>query len=402
VRLAILDLFGGSGGVGRCTREILRQLNTQRVPTMLCGQSHVVDSFKDHRQETPNIRFTNLESPKLSFRSTRLRLLRKCESRSSRLPTALLRETISAASTWGSGLEISILVNYPQVMAPPSGHDNIGIFLHDLNWRLYPGNFQDPDRTDRNCRGWVARASRVITNSETTRDEVIQHYRCASAKVVAAPLAPFDERVARDFDASKYLVSLGLNAGQFFLFPGVWGMHKGHDTLTEAIEMSQGTAPVVVTCGKPVNGTVGDSEALAALRGSLAARWDRLITEKKLVVVGGVSEPEMQALRVGCRAYVLPSQYEGFGFPLAEAIYQHRPAIVSDIKAHQEILQRYSQYKLAKLFPPSSSSALLAELNRVSSEPTQEPMSWPKTVAATWSWKDTAQRILLALSFCTA
>ena len=227
-------------------------------------------------------------------------------------------------------------------------------------------------------------------------------YKCASDKVVAAPLAPFGETVNEGFDASQYLGRSGLRAGHFYLFPGVWGLHKGHDTLTDAIEMSESRDPVVVTCGKPLDGIAGSTEAVAAMRRSLAARWEKLMAAKKLVVVGSVPEFEMQALRAGCRGYVLPSQYEGFGFPLVEAIYHHRPAIVSDIEAHQEILNRYSQYKLATLFSPFSPSGLAAALNGVSPERVQSSTDWARKIEATWSWENTVQRILSTLGAATA
>jgi alpha-1,3-rhamnosyl/mannosyltransferase len=403
LRVVILDLFGASGGVGRCTREILQQLEKDRLPAVLCGQSHVVDSFKDRRQGMLNLCVANLEQPKFSLKSFRIKLASRSKSNSSRLADVLLQETMKAVSVRDGCLPRPILVNYPQVIAPPSNHKGFCIFLHDLNWRLYPGNFRDPELTDRNCRGWMERASKVITNSECTRHEVIEYYQCDPDKIVAAPLAPFVENISKDFDKSQYLATLGLMAGRFHLFPGVWGLHKGHDTLTEAIEMcQQGADPVVVTCGKPLNWMSDSNGALVAMRSSLAARWDKLIAKKKLVVVGGASELEMQALRVGCRGYVIPSQYEGFGFPLVEAIYHHRPAIVSDIKAHKEILNRYSQYKLATLFPPDSSSTLAAELNRVYSETTQVPNDWQKIIEATWSWKNTVQKILSALTSAAA
>lgn len=402
MRVVILDLFGGSGGVGRCTREIIRRLGAERVPTVLCGRSHVVDSFNYGQQAMPYLRVANLERPKFSLTSIRIKLASRAESNSPRLADALLRGTMKATSAGERVLRTPIFVNYPQVIAPPSRHENFCVFLHDLNWRLYPGNFPDAELTDRNCRGWVERAAKVITNSECTRDEVIERYQCAPEKVVPAPLAPFDEPITEDFNASNYLTSLGLMAGHFYLFPGVFGLHKGHDTLTEAVEMSQGADPVVVTCGKPLHGIMNTTGALAAMRRSLADRWEKLIAQKNLVVVGGVSELEMQALRGGCRAYVLPSQYEGFGFPLVEAIYQHRPALVSDIKAHQEILNRYPQYKLATLFPPGSSGALAAELNRDFSQPEPMPENWRTSIEATWSWKHAVQKILSALTSASA
>lgn len=394
--IAILDLFGSSGGVGRCTKELLRQFAAEGVSTVLCGQSHVVDSFQMQRQTTPNLRLANLECPKLSLRAIRIRMARK--SNSSSLANVLVQETMKAALVRNGGLPFPILVNYPQLIAPPSSGHPVCLFLHDLNWRLYPGNFTEPALTDQNCRGWVKRAVKVITNSECTRDEVIEHYQCAPDKVVAAPLAPFDGHIPDGFNAAKYLASLGLLAGRFHLFPGVWGLHKGHDTLTEAIEMSPAADPVVVTCGLPGNGINAGTAAVATMRSSLAARWDKLISKKKLVVVGGVSESEMQALRAGCRAYVLPSLYEGFGFPLVEAVYHCRPAIVSDIKAHKEILNRYPQYKQARLFPSGSSWALAAELNHAAERATPMPADWQQNVKAIWSWKNTVQKIISALT----
>jgi len=388
--------------VGRCTREMLRELEAGGVSTMLCGRSHVVDSLKDCQQTMPHLRLRNLERPQFSLRSIAIRLAARCNPQSCRLADALLGETRKGAGAGGRCFQLPILVNYPQMIAPPSGHSNMCLFLHDLNWRRYPGNFQDPDVTDRNCRGWVERASKVITNSECTRDEVLDHYKCASDKVVAAPLAPFGETVNEGFDASQYLGRSGLRAGHFYLFPGVWGLHKGHDTLTDAIEMSESRDPVVVSCGKPLDGIAGSTEAVAAMRRSLAARWEKLMAAKKLVVVGSVPEFEMQALRAGCRGYVLPSQYEGFGFPLVEAIYHHRPAIVSDIEAHQEILNRYSQYKLATLFSPFSPGGLAAALNGVSPERVQSSTDWARKIEATWSWENTVQRILSTLGAATA
>jgi glycosyltransferase involved in cell wall biosynthesis len=399
VMIAILDMFGSSGGVGRCTKEMLRQFETEGVSTTLCGQSHVVDSFRAHNQQMPNVHLANLERPKLSLRSLKIRMARKySNSDPSRLANVLLQETISATSARNGAAVLPILVNYPQIIAPATSEAPFCLFLHDLNWRLYPGNFDAPDLTDENCRGWVKRATKVITNSECTRDEVIEHYGCASDKVVAAPLAPFEGGISNDIGSSKYLADLGLVVGRFYLFPGVWGLHKGHGVLTEAIEAAPAANPVVVTCGMPRDGINGVPKAVAALRNSLVGRWDKLIERKKLVVVGGVSEAKMQALRNGCRAYVVPSLYEGFGFPMVEAIYQFRPAIVSDIKAHQEILNRYPKYQLATRFPSGSSAALAAELNRGVDEPGPAPGDWKKHVEATWSWKHTVQKILMALT----
>lgn len=393
-----LDTFGASGGVGRCTRELLRQLEREAVPTLLCGRSHVVDSFKTYHPATRFLQYANLDRPRFRPGAIAIKLAAKSAANSPRLADTLLKESRKAGLRWDRNSAGPVLVNYPQVLAPPSETGAFCVLLHDLNWREYPGNFPDPELTDRNCRGWVERAAKVITNSECTRDEVIKHYDCAPDKVVAAPLAPFAVKTAYGFDAEKYLKSLGLVAGRFYLYPSVWGLHKGHNTLTAALEQSQESDPVVVTCGQPLEGINSSPNPIAALRRSLADRWATLLAAKKLVIVQGISDGELQALRDACRAYVLPSEYEGYGFPLAEAVYHHRPALVSDIKAHREILDRYPLYQLATWFSPTASESLAVELRRAAPQLVTMPTGWQRSIEATWSWKNTVDRMLQGMS----
>jgi len=395
VKALFLDLFGASGGVGRCSREIFQQLERDGISAVLCGQSHVVDSFRDRLPAMSHLQMINLERPKISLKSLKIKFASRHAGQSPRLANTLLSESIKAAQN-GRPLSTA-LVTFPQMIAPPDINAKYCVFIHDLNWRLYPGNFSDPGLIDHNCRGWVDRATKVIANSRCTRDEVIAQYGCAPEKVIAAPLAPFHETASVEFDSTGYLTGLGLKSGQYYLFPGVWGLHKGHETLTEAIEKSAGTSPVVVTCGMPLAGIQTTGESLAEFRRSLAARWDKLIAERRLVVLHNLPEAEMQALRINCRAYVIPARYEGFGFPMAEAVYHHRPAIVSDIPAHREILQRYPQYQLATVVPAGSSSTLAVELDRPFREPPPTPVNWHQDIDNTWSWKQTTQKLLSAM-----
>ena len=395
MKALFLDLFGASGGVGRCSREIFRQLERDGISAVLCGQSHVVESFKERLPALSHLQMINLERPKLSLKSLKIKIAARHAEQSPRLANALLSESIKAAQN-GRPLSTA-LVTFPQMIAPPDINIKYCVFIHDLNWRLYPGNFSDPGLIDRNCRGWVDRATAVVANSACTRDEVITQYGCAPEKVVAAPLAPFHETASVEFDTAGFLAGLGLKLGQYYLFPGVWGLHKGHETLTEAIEKSSGVCPVVVTCGMPLSGIQTAAGSVGEFRRSLAVRWDGLIAERRLVVVHNLPDAEMQALRINCRAYVIPARYEGFGFPMAEAVYHHRPAIVSDIPAHREILQRYPQYRLASIFPAGSSSALAFELGRSLPEQPPAPTSWRQDIENTWSWKHTTQPLLSAM-----
>ena len=62
----------------------------------------------------------------------------------------------------------------------------------------------------------------------------------------------YDGGVSNDVGSSNYLAELGLVAGRFYLFPGVWGLHKGHDVLTEAIEAAPAAKGIP---GRPKKGS---------------------------------------------------------------------------------------------------------------------------------------------------
>ena len=280
--LCLIDAFGAAGGVGRCTREILKQLQIAEVPVSLAGRSHVVDSFKTHAQGMGHLRFCNLEKPKMTFASLEIKFLSRYASRSSRLSNCLIRRANQRRLGGNGSPARPILINYPQVMAPPTCYDQFVVFIHDLNWRHYPGNFHDSKQTDLWCRDWVRKAERVIANSEFTRNELIQEYECMPEKVLAAPLAPFtDDSNVDERSGHEILSRYGLIAGRFYLYPGVWGLHKNHEVLTLAIEQSEANDPVVVTCGNPLSGIQNSPPGVARMRHSLTGRWGEKLLARK-------------------------------------------------------------------------------------------------------------------------
>ena len=376
-QLIYFDTFGASGGVGRVTRELLPALHSL-TPVMAAGCSHVVDSLHGHIPA--HITLLNLTPKKVSIRRFAYELSKRRHAPLWNLSTLLLSFLSKNYS------QSPILVNFPQILPPPREGLRYSILIHDLNWLSLPGNFENPQQIDKRCRQWCSGADFIFCNSEFTRSELLMRYSTSEEQTVATPLAPFPT-IGTNSNDPTVLERFNLQANRFFLFPGVIGLHKGHDLLASALKQANEPLPVVVTCGRPELAPLA-SKAAAHYLGELSKDFADLEAAGKLVVLRGLSDAEMSTLRQACRAFVLPSRYEGYGFPLAEAIMLGKPFIHSEIPAFHEITARHcSPAKDRRTF--SNAIELTALLQDYShSIPPSATMS-PNQ----WNWLDCAQLI---------
>lgn len=80
--------------------------------------------------------------------------------------------------------------------------------------------------------------------------------------------------------------------------------------------------------------------------------------------LGRVPEEVLSALYQECFAVVLPSRFEGFGFPVLEAMEAGAPVVCSDAGSLPEVAE-----DAALLFPAGDANALAACMERLRSEP---------------------------------
>lgn len=113
--------------------------------------------------------------------------------------------------------------------------------------------------------------------------------------------------------------------GGHFLCIATIERRKNHAMLLKAWRRLGSTAPPLILVGRR---SFGAGEALALLdSGALPMVQER----------GHCPDAELASLLAGARALLLPSQAEGFGLPLAEALAAGVPVIASDIPALREI-----------------------------------------------------------------
>ncbi len=109
--------------------------------------------------------------------------------------------------------------------------------IHDISFRLYPEWFPRKHRLLLNLTvpGSMRRAAAVITDSESSRRDILRIYRLPESKICAIPLAagpeyrPVSKEVAADLVKEKFQID-----GPFFLSVGVLQPRKNLPLLLEA------------------------------------------------------------------------------------------------------------------------------------------------------------------------
>ena len=223
------------------------------------------------------------------------------------------------------------LLHSPDFIPPHGGPWRSVITIHDLTFMRFP-HFLTPESRhyyNRQIESAVRRADAILTDSNATRSDVLELLRVHPDKVTTVHLA-VDERF---IPQSKELVAstharLELPR-HYLLFVGTFEPRKNISTLLRAYaELRAGNVdiPNLLLVGNP---------------GWLFESTNTLIDELNLrntVTFQKMFPPaDMPALYSGATALILPSHYEGFGFPVLEAMSCGTATIISDRASLPEI-----------------------------------------------------------------
>jgi alpha-1,3-rhamnosyl/mannosyltransferase len=206
-------------------------------------------------------------------------------------------------------------------------------------------------RADRSFAGILRRADRLIAISESTKTDAVRVLGLLPEKItVIHPgiATPFFDPSAEAIDAVRARYSLNR---PFALFIGTIEPRKNIDTLLDAFEALP--ASVREEFELVVAGPIGwaSSETAARVR---SVRY-----------LGYVPEPDIAPLTAAATVFVCPSLYEGFGFPVAQAMAAGTPVITSNVSSLPEITG-----DAALLIDPRSLTELRDALSRLLLSPT--------------------------------
>lgn len=262
--------------------------------------------------------------------------------------------------------------------------------VHDVSFRMYPQWFPARHRLLLNLTvpSSMRRAARVITVSESSRQDILRVYRLPEKKVIATPLGlpeGFNTEIPRETARSLIRERYGLTE-PFVLAVGVLQPRKNLPLLAEAfgkMKAKHGLPHALVFVGKM--GWQDGQEALLAA----AKRGGGEKAAGAVHFTGYVPDAELPILYRACTVFTHPALYEGFGLPPLEAMACAAPTLVSDAPAMPEIAG-----DAALIVPVSDVDAWADALARILSDTDlqrQLAERGPRR-AAQFSWNTTAAK----------
>lgn len=222
------------------------------------------------------------------------------------------------------------------------------VLVHDMMYHRFPEQWELFDQLYfRASMGLLTRrATLVMAQSCHTRDDVIEVLRVPAGRVeVVYPGVPTG---FQPVDPTKTLHRLGL-AQPYVLCVSSDHPRKNLPGMIAAFEAVAAEIPHELVLVGP---SAWSSERVAA-QIAASPHADRI---RRL---GVVSEADLVALYSGAELFVLPSLYEGFGFPVLEALACGCPTITSDVSSLPEVAG-----EAAILTPPGDVPALAAAMRR--------------------------------------
>lgn len=286
------------------------------------------------------------------------------------------------------------VLHCPDFIAPRFWPGAVVVTIHDLAFLHYPDILDaSARRYYGQVRASVWRADAVIAVSESTRRDIAHFLDLPSERVdvvyeAAAPvfaprsLEPGETRLVGQ--AWLQGRATPLQAGTFALFVSTLEPRKNLPTLLRALRVCLDRQP-----------DAGYRLVVAGARGWNDAEIFETVRELRLadalVFTGSVSQDDLLWLYNGCRFYVNPSLYEGFGLPVVEALACGAPTLAAASSSIPEVAG-----DAAMLLSPYDVAAWAEAIERLwHDEPLRHMLAQRGPLqAARFSWERAARETL--------
>ncbi len=232
-------------------------------------------------------------------------------------------------STWlPSRLAGTDVVHHAGGTVPARSPGPILLTIHDVQYRTYPEYATLLKRQYLRLAVPLAvrRAATIAVPSEYVRRTIVEGFGCDPERVVVVPHGVDPPSSPVDVDEVRH--RYGLADRRFVVYPAITHPHKNHRFLLELLA-----------------GPWNDPDLALVLLGGrglaeddVVATIERLGLGPRVVRPGRVPAADRDGLIAAAEALVFPSEYEGFGAPLLEAMVAGTPVVCSDQAAVPEVV----------------------------------------------------------------
>ncbi len=178
----------------------------------------------------------------------------------------------------------------------------------------------------------------IIVDSMSTKKDVMQYYNFSEDRVHVVPLA-YDPRICYVDKNLQMLQQMGID-GPFLLYLGAIDSRKGIFDILKAFELIKQK----------------NSEIKLVLAGGMNAAEESLIYQKiglynaceDILFTGFVDDKTKRVLLSSAEVFLFPSEYEGFGIPILEAMACGTPVITTNVSSLPEVGGNAAMYVTPK------------------------------------------------------
>jgi glycosyltransferase involved in cell wall biosynthesis len=236
------------------------------------------------------------------------------------------------ALQWLHDLDAELVYAFPGYTHPDVQALPQVLMVPDIQHEYCPEFFEPAvlDERIRLYRDSIARATHLCAISEFTRQTLIERLDVAPDRVTTIPLAADAAFTATaSADDGRVLAAHGLEAGQYFLFPGHTWKHKNHVAAIEALAVARDRYGIRL----PLVCTGGAREA----QPEIDAAIDRQGLRGAVRFLGYLPRGTLPVLYRHATSLVFTSIFEGFGMPVLEAMASGCPVVCSGTTSLPEI-----------------------------------------------------------------
>ena len=248
-----------------------------------------------------------------------------------RMAVRVYQTLIPSLARWQLRGESQAIFHSPNYLVPPFPGKTVNT-VHDLSHVLFP-EFHPKARVDFMNLAFgtsLKHTTHVITDTETVRQEFIQHFDWPVHKVTAIGLGvDKDYHPRSDAELIPILSKYGLKPRQYALCVGTIEPRKNTPRLLQAY----GLLPPDLRRAFPL-----------VLAGSKGWKSDDVHRQMEIATSQGwlrylsfVEQADLPFLYGGARLFIYPSLYEGFGLPIVEAMASGTPVITSATSCMPEV-----------------------------------------------------------------